>query len=308
MKVKNIFKLLSCILLGVMMLQITPCAFAHTTTQEGILAQTYYKNKDRYFFGGDDVGWSIDELYHTNGKNITYSFASDLNSTYKNYAIDGAAKWSDIVTITNKPDGLGAGTICMINDIKEEYVARTDSYVTDKKGHLTSWKITINQAYSNQVSDVVLAHEFGHVIGLKDLYAAKSINKLMYYNTGTTTTVPTSYDKWGAKMITGQHTQHTWAYKYYSTNGRTTSHVECCIYCNGYRVSSSNKTTPKTASCNYTYKYYSTSGQGMNSHLRTCETCNYSDIVGCNYNSKNICEYCGMPKNTSLNSINPEPE
>ncbi len=71
MKVKNIFKLLSCFLLSVMMLQITPCAFAHTTTQEGILAQTYYKNKDRFFFGGDDVGWSLDELYHTNGKNIT---------------------------------------------------------------------------------------------------------------------------------------------------------------------------------------------------------------------------------------------
>lgn len=60
MKRKSIIKTIVSMLVVVLMLQISPYAFAHSSSQEGILAKTYHSTYGGYYIGGEDVGWSID--------------------------------------------------------------------------------------------------------------------------------------------------------------------------------------------------------------------------------------------------------
>lgn len=64
------------ILVVVFMLHTSPYVFAHSSSQEGILAKSYLAEYGGYYIGGKDVGWSIDEGLHTNGTTLTYSFSS----------------------------------------------------------------------------------------------------------------------------------------------------------------------------------------------------------------------------------------
>lgn len=92
------------------------------------------------------------------------------------------------------------------------------------------------------VTDVVIAHELGHVLGLNDLYSPTNADKLMYgYSTGTATG-PTASDIKGMQVITGSHTTHTWGYKYYTTNtyGQHV-HAKYCTVCNGFHAASSSQ-------------------------------------------------------------------
>lgn len=209
--------------------------YAHSTSQKGILAKTYNSSCGRYCIGGEDVGWSVDELHHTNGTGTSYSFSTtdtELTGLHKQIVIEGANKWSGIVTITNKTDGTGVGKIETVYNANSGILAECTSYKTGTNGHLTGWRIILNRAYSVTSTDV--AHEFGHAIGLNDLYQSKNKNKLMYgYSDTRTASRPTSSDVSGAMIITGVHTSHTWGYKFYDITNTGNRHINYCTYCNG---------------------------------------------------------------------------
>lgn len=253
------FQVASYILVITFMLLTIPSAFAHSSSQAGILAKTYIGPPyDGYYIGGEEVGWSIDEGLHTNGTTITYSFVSSdpyLTSQYRSYVTNGARKWSGTVTITNKTDGSGTGKIGTFYSPNTGIVAVTRPLRVNNSGHLTAWEISMNRAYSQ--SDKVLAHEFGHVIGLNDLYASRNSGKIMYAYTSGTATSPTTTDKWGAKVITGVHSTHSWG-----------------------------------------YKYHSTLSSGANRHVKYCTSCYglTNSVTNCVYNSQNTCIYCGIPR------------
>ena len=265
MKKKFIIKSVLYILVVVFMLHTSPYVFAHSASQEGILAKSYHAQYGGYYIGGEDVGWSIDEGFHTNGTTLTYSFSSTdtyLTSAYKSYVTSGASMWSGTVNIINKTDGSGTGQIDTFYDSDTYIVAKFYDYYADSNtGHLISWKISMNRAYNQ--SAVVLAHELGHAIGLNDLYASKNSGKLMYGYTDTTATSPTTSDKWGAKVITGVHSSHTWGYKYYSTNSVANVHIKYCTTCNGRSLITEQ----------------------------------------CRYNANNVCIKCGTPKGAQPYSV-----
>lgn len=230
---------------------------AHSSSQEGILERYYDSEDHTYYIGSEEAGWIIDESCHTNGTSITYSFdTSDiyLTDTYKSYTTTGASRWSGTVTITNKEDGTGQGKISTVNSVSLPYNAQLRSYTTNSSGHLTKWEIVINRAKT--VNAVTLAHEFGHAIGLNDLYASKNSDKLMYGAATGTATRPTTADKWGAKVITGVHSSHTWGYKYLKTTSTGNVHVKYCTVCSGISTVS----------------------------------------APCVYNANNVCKICGIPK------------
>lgn len=293
---------------SVMIFQLTPCAYAHTTSHDGILAKTSIdrENYPGLYIGGDDVGWRINERYHTNGYHIFYSFSGSFtNSTYKQYVREGAALWKDIITISeptlfNKV----TGTIESYNDPSDRSVAKVNNRVTDSNGHLTSWTMKVNLAHSESLSPKVFAHEFGHVIGLTDLYSDNSKDKIMYGYVNSTVNAPTESDKNGAKVIIGFHDTHYWGYKPYSTQ----QHVKSCVICGGFCAGSDGR-SPIISNCTFGYKYHSTSGQGVNFHVKCCTVCEKTTTVSsCSYNAKGICTYCGTPKGTSPYSLGFESE
>lgn len=245
------------IVILLMCLTVTMTASAHSSSQEGILATSIVPEygDSKSYIGGDDFGWRIDEDCHTNGTTLTYSFSpSDpyLTDSYKSYVTNGASKWSGTVSIYEIIDGHGAGTIRTFSDPRINTIAQFINPNIDSSGHLLSWVIEMNR--SKPQSATVLAHEFGHAIGLLDLYGSKSSNKLMYgYASGTVTGLTTS-DIWGARVITGVHTSHTWGYKYHSTNYMGNVHVRYCTNCNGLSL----------------------------------------DTEQCIYNSNNVCIKCGI--------------
>ena len=141
MKRKVIPITIVCVLAVALAFQIVPYAFAHPSSQEGILAKSYHEEYEGYYVGGEDVGWSIDEGYHTNGTTLTYSFDSTdpyLTNTYKSYVTEGASRWSGTVTITNKTDGSGTGQISTFYNPYIPVVAMFTEYSSDGSGHLIS--------------------------------------------------------------------------------------------------------------------------------------------------------------------------
>lgn len=238
MKITHRIGVIAYVLVIAMMMSPTQFAGAHTTSQKGILAEEIieeYGDGTQSYVGGEDVGWSIDEGYHTNGTTITYSFSttdSHLTNTYKGYVTEGASKWSSLVTITLKADGTGMGKISTFYNANTSTTAQFCNYSSDSSGHLTSWEIQMNRAH--QMTAVTLAHEFGHVSGLNDLYDSQNIGKLMYGYSNRIATGPTASDIWGAKVITGVHSNHSWGYKYYNTTSAGyCRHIKYCTDCNG---------------------------------------------------------------------------
>ena len=226
------------VLMIAMMLSPAQLVAAHTTSQKGILAEEIieeYGDGTQSYVGGERVGWSIDEGYHTNGTNITYSFSTTdpyLSSAYRVYVTGGADKWSSLATIILKTDGTGMGEISTFYNPNTGTIAQFCNYSSDSSGHLRSWEIQMNRAY--QMSATTLAHEFGHVIGLNDLYDSRNIGKLMYGRSDSTATQPTDSDIWGAMVITGMHAAHTWGYKYYDiTSTGNYRHIKYCTDCMG---------------------------------------------------------------------------
>ena len=78
----------------------------------------------------------------------------------------------------------------------------------------------MNRAYT--ITPTTIAHEFGHAIGLRDLYSSTNANKLMYGFENRTPSGPTLLDKWGAWVITGAHYSHTFGFKYCGTYSSVT--------------------------------------------------------------------------------------
>lgn len=220
--------------------------------------------------GGEDVGWNVDASCHTNGTALTYSFDSYnqyLTPACKSAVNNGAKMWSGIVTITNKTDGTGTGGICTYPGTQGSAIARFNNPRT-VSGHLVSWEIQINTVRVSSINDIIMAHEFGHAIGLIDLRETRNRQKLMYGNYDNwTSTGLTDSDKWGARVITGSHSTHSFGYSFYQTDAN---------------------------SANW-HKYYCTACGGIKSTGK------------CTYGTNNRCKMCGIPKGQQTSGIKINP-
>ena len=243
---------------------------AHTTSQQGILAKASNAGTHKYY-GDEANGWIINEEGHTNGTVLKYRFATNVLNSVKSLVIGGAAKWTATnQTVTISQDSSAGGVVEMM-DLDSSIVAQTVKTAVDSDGHVTQWVMTLNTDYlitdpddptpSYLITAQDVAHEFGHVIGLRDLKNPANINKIMYFSNSCTATVPNTWDIRGARLILGRHYSHTWEYVYYGQNAAGNKRrCRRCSYCQGRKDNS---------------------------------------IELCSYNAAGVCVLCGEPQNNS---------
>lgn len=185
---------------------------AHNSSQNGVIEKSPTAGTHAYY-GSEEIGWIINEEGHTNGSTLQYKFQSGLSEEVKGLVMNGAQKWTnthETVTISINPSAIGT---VKTKSLSENVFAQTVKSGADANGHLTSWRIEINTKHlildpSDPPDEVVtastIAHEFGHVIGLRDLYQSYNINKIMYgYQTPNQASVPHTQDIRGARLILG---------------------------------------------------------------------------------------------------------
>lgn len=211
-------------------------AYAHPS----MLGSTFDKTtrNGTVYVGSEKIGWMINENAHTNGQSLKYRFTAGFDNNLKKKVESAAALWKSPFKINLDLSGNGLITLdcCMPESFWAIFTHQSDAAT----GHISSWVISINSYCIDEITPIIIAHEFGHAFGLADLYLSKNADKLMYvYNDGANTsniTSPSRSDIWGAKVITGYHTQHNMAYRYSGNNMGTDRHEHYCKTCGGYKT------------------------------------------------------------------------
>jgi hypothetical protein len=256
-------------ILLVLVLSLISTSSEHDTSQRGLVLTgvTGNVNDTTQRNVGENVGWVIHEYIHTNFHNtspiLTYRFHSNVTSAHKQLTIDGARLWTNVgftVRETN-PNSMGL--------IKSELLpvggaAKITNRWVDVNDHLISWEVHVTTRSTSQqhLSPQSLSHEFGHAFGLVDLYDDRNKDKLMYHNsTYKTAFAPTTIDRNGASVITGQHTHNAntmWRFRSYDKRTRSTGHIrnihrQACsgtsTSCGGFRGGTAGNNSQ--ADCSY---------------------------------------------------------
>ena len=220
---------------------------------------------------------------HLNGTSFTYRIASSshMTTSVTNAIINGASSWSPEISISRVTSG-GLGTVQFSpsNFFKPNEPARA-AVQQNTSNHVTTYIIHLNP--NATITDKIMAHEFGHIIGLddlgdpdrqpseSDLMRNHTRWKIMWYgdNTFAAGPGPTVRDRIGARLITGQ------------------------LRCNHSNIS------PRY----YTQKSTSSNGVVRNMHRPNCGTCwGYqlgSVAAACNGGAQ--CLVCGTNRNGDAN-------
>ena len=149
-------------------------AFPQTAFAHSVYGSTYTRS--------ELSGWMVNESPHINSQTIYYGFAdASITEAMKNATQLGASYWSPNVNFVRADTTYASKTYRVefkaVNLTDNSANASTVAENTDSSGHASKWRITINTA--KEYSAKIAAHEFGHVLGLADLYKAGNKNKLM---------------------------------------------------------------------------------------------------------------------------------
>ncbi len=130
---------------------------------------------------------------------IYYAYNSGTSSLQEAIIEEAIALWDGIVSI--EYSAYSSSIVSFYNNSED---SRAGSWcplaVNEDTGHVTKWHIEINMAYYDERTVETIAHEFGHAIGLNDLYESYNTDNLMYgYKVERTVAAPSMQDIWGQK-------------------------------------------------------------------------------------------------------------
>lgn len=233
-------RLIACTLVLVLLLIIPETGFAHSTN----VYNTYTKS--------ELSGWIIDEQKHIGTSTFYYGFNDpNLSSTLKSRTETGASYWSTVANII-RDDASYFNRTNYVEFVGKQYsdpgvYAATDAIEYAANGHWNMWQIRINTLSAYE--ETAAAHEFGHVLGLVDLYNSGNSDKLMYYDMVDFNRRPQAADKNGVRVITGKHTSHSLGSTYYRIHEDPDRayHRRFCVTCN---IILDTACYPKTGKCN----------------------------------------------------------
>ncbi|MFS1518477.1 hypothetical protein V1503_18750 [Bacillus sp. SCS-151] len=158
--------------------------------------------------GSESEGWVLKLNGHAGTSLDSFSLNPKITigGSLYNEILGGAAKWdSSDVSFYHNSSGNGVGYISTFTQPDSDTIAQFYGRDTNSQGHYIRWTMDINvpryNDYDTADRKIILAHEFGHAVGLKDLRDTSNNDKLMY---GTTKewdwpSYPTPADKTGAK-------------------------------------------------------------------------------------------------------------
>ncbi len=240
------------------LLLLVNCISVNSSALDSILSGDYFyyseDNPDNGFHVcAEDRSWVINTSYYINSTHVTYSISDDFTQSEKAIINSAEGMWASVMNFENKQDGTGWGQILKISELPPGKMVKATLYHYPGSTTLSNWNIEVPDYVD--IDTAMLAHEFGHVIGLLDLPDIEHINNIMYKAANSPTKTPTQQDLWGAKVVLGIHNIHNWVYEYAGTNTYGNLHRAVCSDCGGIKAS----------------------------------------IDNCSYNSNNICVYCGIP-------------
>lgn len=140
-------------------------------------------------------------------KNTVTFDDSKLNATYKGYTNSAVARWKATNVITFKRDKSSRNKVLTYSAPNSGATAYTKSIFSTVDGRIVEFSVNYNKAYMNKKSAKqnrgTATHEFGHTMGLMDLYNTSNRSKnIMYGVSDRTVYVPSSNDIKGAKYAT----------------------------------------------------------------------------------------------------------
>lgn len=162
-------------------------------------------------------GWGITENQHFGTGTPTFayyfSFEGSITEKQKEYIRNGANKWGTRINAT-EVDSIDSESVSHVKwttftSQKEVVASTTPLFAANSAGHIKQWKMAINLTYASSFNTRTAAHEFGHVVGLNDLYNVTNANKLMYGSQTGSASAPQSADIMGYNVITGKHSDHS---------------------------------------------------------------------------------------------------
>ncbi|MGG0720150.1 hypothetical protein ABE096_21595 [Robertmurraya massiliosenegalensis] len=154
--------------------------------------------------GSESSGWKVNCTSthgHLGTSSTTYQYSPTLTQQYKNYTSTGASRWNNTGIVNISQSSSSGNIIYQHSDPNTSTVA----YVTSQtfNNHKSSWFMSYNHSKMNgrtsAANNGTATHEFGHSIGIADLYNSSNKNKIMYGYEDRTVTVPQTADKTGAR-------------------------------------------------------------------------------------------------------------
>ena len=151
------------------------------------------------------------------------------------------------------------GVVKTFRNPSSKTIAMVTPNSNPETGHIVNYTMQINIGKASLCA-AAIAHEFGHIAGLSDLYVNDTT--LMADEFSGNVLSPTDADKWGSRVITGAHSSHVWRYKFYKTTSSGNMHKKYCTQCEGFK--SYYCTYGSSNSCDYCGIPY---GIGINSNV-----------------------------------------
>ena len=156
--------------------------------------------------GSEGLGYVVNctSPGHAGTKAIKYRY-DNVPARYQGFASTGVGRWNktNAVSISFSPSTLIKNVVQTYYDNNTSTVASVTSYYNSTTRHKTRWTMKYNETLMMFRSDAqnngTGTHEFGHTIGLADLYNSSNKNKIMYGYSSRTGGSPTSSDITGAR-------------------------------------------------------------------------------------------------------------